>query len=189
MGWIFKPEDVKNYTRLQIVMDQVNYTCDKYTDKVVYGKQYGSACYLAVRTTNHETGESRTNGLVVLTSIRKDETCNFGTKYISEDMGPHYYCAPKKLIELLSPTDSEFANNWRQQCLANVKKSALRKKDADILRSLPETAIIKVGDPEGTRVMPYYFSGRRRYKIIGRWARLSTSYILNYGFEVEQTHK
>lgn len=189
MGWIFRPEDTHNYTRLQIVTDQVNYTCEKYTDKVVYGRQRGSVCYLAVRTTNHETNESVVNGLVVLTSIDSKSSFNFGTKYISETMGPHYYHAPKKLIEMLSPTDSKFANEWRQQCLSNVGKNTKRKKDAEILRSLPLGSVIRIADPAGTRVSPYMFSGHRRYKVLDRWARVTTSYILNFGFEVESTPK
>lgn len=185
MGWLFRMEDIHNYTRLQLVIDQVNYSCEQYTDKVVYGKQYGAVCYLAVKTTNHVTGESRTSGVVVLTSIRKNDTHNFGTKFISEGMGPHYYRAPKRLINMLSPTDSEFANEWRRQCLENVGKSTRRSKDAALLRSLPEGTIIRIGDPAGTRVAPHIFSGHRYYKLVDQWKRVSTSYVLNYGFTVE----
>lgn len=188
MGWLFKPADTKHNTRLQLVIDDINFSDDTATSKVIYGKQNGSVCYLAVNYKKHATGEEITYGLVALTAIDNRDFCNFGTKYISEDMGPNYFGAPKRLINLLSPTQSEYANNWRQECLANVGRTTKRAKDAEILRNLPLDTVIRVNDPSGTIVTPYIHQGKRCYKIVDRWARLSVKYILNYGFEVE-SHK
>lgn len=56
-------------------------------------------------------------GLVVLTDIYNGE---FGYKDMSEDMLPYYFDCPKEIIKLLSPTNNEYANQWRQRCLQNV---------------------------------------------------------------------
>lgn len=189
MGWLFTDECVKGESRLSIVRRRIESETEKFSWKAVYASQNGSVCYLAVRRTNKETGESIIYGLVVLTAIRSDDTYNFGMKEMSEDCGPNYYCAPKKLIAMLSPTDNKYALEWRKQCLENIRRTTCRKKDAEILRNLPQDTVIRVKDPHGTLVSPYMQSGRRRYKIIGRWARLSTYYILNYGYEIVESHE
>lgn len=185
MGWTFENADTLNHTRLQLVKEMCEWSNDDYSHKVAYAYQNGSVCYLAVRRTHLRTGESTVYGLVVLTAIRNDDYYNFGTKFIEESAGPCYYCAPKKLIAMLSPTVSNYANEWRKTCLENHQRRSSRKKEAALLRSLPLGSVIRVHDPIETRVTPYEHSGRRRYKIVGRWARMSTHVILNYGFTVE----
>lgn len=186
MGWTFREADVDNNTRLQLVMQEYDFEESRFISKVIYGSQNGSVCYLAVRRTSLITGESKVYGVVVLTAIDRKSDYNFGTKPISEDMGPHYYCAPKKLISLLSPTTSAWANEWRQQCLANVGKRNKRSRDARRLREFPCGTKLKLGDRNETRVVICEISGRRCYKIIDRWIRVPTKYVLNYGFTVER---
>lgn len=189
MGWLFKWADITNRSRLQIVCENIEEDNDKFSHKVVYGSQNGSVCYLACKRTEKSTGESIVYGLVVLTAIRSNEFCNFGMKEISEFCGPNYYCAPKKLIDMLSPTDHEWALEWRRQCVENSFRVTKRGKDAKILRELPLNTTIRVNDPSGTVVIPYLHCGKRRYKIVDQWARLSTKYILNYGFEIVSSNE
>jgi len=40
----------------------------------------------------------------------------FGVKEQSEDMGPYIARCPESILELLTPTESDWANKWRQQC-------------------------------------------------------------------------
>jgi len=53
-------------------------------------------------------------GLVVLVSIEKDEIY---WKEMDETVGPSYYNASKVIIDKLSPTDSQYAREWRENCL------------------------------------------------------------------------
>lgn len=51
---------------------------------------------------------------------------NFTYKALDDTVGPCETSCPKRIIDLLTPTDSKYASEWRQQCLANqpTRKSA-----------------------------------------------------------------
>lgn len=53
---------------------------------------------------------------------------NFRYKDISEEMGPCESNCPVRLLDKLSPTDSEYANNWRQRCRENASSKANGRK-------------------------------------------------------------
>lgn len=63
--------------------------------------------------------------IVILTNI---EDGFFYYKEISEDMGPCESDCPKAIIDLLSPTDCEYALEWRKRCLDNLAKKAAQSK-------------------------------------------------------------
>lgn len=62
--------------------------------------------------------ERQTFAVVTLTSISDGW---FYYKEISEDMGPCEDRCPNSILSLLSETDSEAANEWRDRCRANLK--------------------------------------------------------------------
>lgn len=69
--------------------------------------------YVAVKHT--EKGE--VFGLVVLAHHNPhDGKLMTHYKWMDETVGPFAYGASKKLISLLTPTDSENANEWRETC-------------------------------------------------------------------------
>lgn len=59
---------------------------------------------------------------------------NCCVKSMSEHDGPYYYNCPEKILKLLTPTDSEWANNWREKCWANVNFKKVVKKVGDVVR-------------------------------------------------------
>jgi len=61
-------------------------------------------------------------GVVIITKTNMRNHYNFSYKVINENMGPCYYNCPKKIIKMLSATDNEYANKWREMCL-NKKRS------------------------------------------------------------------
>lgn len=66
--------------------------------------------------------------LVVLTSIRDGQ---FFYKDMTDTMGPSECHCPVGIIKLLTPTDSQYANEWRQDCIDNAKaKANTTKKEA-----------------------------------------------------------
>lgn len=59
---------------------------------------------------------------------------NCCVKTMSEFEGPYYHNCPEKLLKLLTPTDSEWANTWREKCWANVNRKKVVKKVGDVVR-------------------------------------------------------
>lgn len=79
-------------------------------------------------------------GQVVLTQYFKDE---FRWKDMSEDMGPGYCDCPMSILSLLSPTESYYANEWRQRCIENNEKKKAARKNPESLSNLPVGATIQ----------------------------------------------
>jgi hypothetical protein len=49
----------------------------------------------------------------------KDPYYNFGYKDMDESLGPYCYNCPERILTLLTPTNSKYANEWRQNCRQN----------------------------------------------------------------------
>lgn len=91
--------------------------------------------------------EQQVFGVVFLTSIDNQDYYNFSYKDMDESMGPCYYDCPKGILDLLTPTDSEWANNWRTKCRERIEK----KNNPNALNKLPEGTVIKVTLPFDTQ--------------------------------------
>lgn len=89
----------------------------------------GEVYYAAMRSTR--TG--KVWALVVLTNV---ENYEFGYKDMDETVGPCYYDCPNSILNLLSPTDSDYAKEWRAKCRANKhkRKPSKQKDPQDALR-------------------------------------------------------
>lgn len=64
-------------------------------------------------------------GVVLLTYV--SDKNNFGYKAISETCGPCYYDCPKSILDVLTPTEDEYAQNWRRKCYENLMKPSISK--------------------------------------------------------------
>ena len=93
------------------------------------------------------TNEQEVFGAVFLTSTDNKDSFNFSYKAMDESYGPCYYDCPKRILDLLTPTDNEYANNWRAKCKETIEK----KKNPNALNNLPEGTIIKVTLPFNTQ--------------------------------------
>ena len=96
----------------------------------------GSTYYAAIRRTDKETGESHVFGCVCLTSVDMKDYFNFSYKDMEESMGPYNYDCPASILDLLSPTDNEYALNWRQKCRE-------KKSSKNTLGKLPVGTVIE----------------------------------------------
>lgn len=76
---------------------------------------------------------------VVLAHTNSRDYFNFGVKTMGESSGPCEDHCPASILSLLSPTDSEYANNWRERCRKNIEA----KKDPHALKNLPVGAVIR----------------------------------------------
>lgn len=81
--------------------------------------------YGAVERYDKITQESVVIGVVALT--RMDREGYFMVKTMEETSGPYSYECPESILKLLSPTDNEWANQWRENCRAvGHRKNELR---------------------------------------------------------------
>lgn len=87
-------------------------------DSVLKSAMVGSTYYAALRV-ERPGEEDKIVAVVCLTSTRmNDRAYNFGYKEMDETMlgkGCYAKC-PKTILKLLTPTDNETANEWRQSC-------------------------------------------------------------------------
>jgi hypothetical protein len=112
MGWLAEPISktikTKAFIEHQIKTELTAYELVKIVEGVNEGGY--KPFFVALKTS-----EGKVFGVVFLTQRKNG---NLAIKTISEDEGP-FQLAPASFIELLSPTKSEFAQAWRERCVAN----------------------------------------------------------------------
>ncbi len=82
--------------------------------------------YAAVEKVHKETGERQVWAAVIkVTQTRGDY--GFCYKDMDETEGPCYYDCPAKILDLLTPTDSAYANEWRAKCREKLAMAAERR--------------------------------------------------------------
>ena len=114
--------------------------CDKYFTytnspyEVLKSSMVGTTYYAAIK-----------KGDIVFAAIFLTSTngWDFGYKDMDETMLPFYFDCPFSILNLLTETDNEWANRWRQRC---KDKAAMKKKQVK-LGSLPIGTIIEASCP------------------------------------------
>lgn len=143
MGWDYT--HATHYTktgaidRKAEVDKHFNWSNDAQKVEVVRSCMVGGTYYAAVKMTTLSTQEEKTIAAVALTHADSKDYFNFGVKIMDESMGPCEDRCPASILSLLSPTDSEYANNWRERCRKNIES----KKDPHTLKNLPVGAVIR----------------------------------------------
>lgn len=149
MGWDYT--HATHYTakgtidRKAEIDEHFNWNSPKTEVEIVKSYMVGSTYYAALRVTNKETGNIEITAEVVLTRTDSREYFNFGMKSISEDMGPAEDRCPASILKLLSPTDNEYAIDWRERCRKNIEA----KKNPHTLSNLPIGAVIRFTNWKG----------------------------------------
>lgn len=115
--------------------------------RVLKSTMIGSIYYAAVETTAESvkltTGERIYVELpeeereiwaaIFLTSTDMKDYFNFNYKDMDETCGPCECDCPKGILDLLTPTEHEYANEWRNRCRAKLEQ----KKKGNPLNKLP----------------------------------------------------
>ena len=98
------------------------------TNRVLKSAMVGSTYYAAVETKT-VTGERQVWAAVFLTcgKTRHDHT-EWGYRDMDETMGPNESKCPASILALLTPTDSQWANEWRERCRKNLASAAERRR-------------------------------------------------------------
>ena len=137
MGWTFYHVDSWDLDRKAEIDKKYNWEEDGQSVKVLKSAMVGSTWYGALQVDNGESVEVTAE--VVLTALDNKEYFNFGYKEMGETCGPHKAECPVGILKLLTPTDSEWANQWRERCW----KYHEAKKSPDALKNLPYGAEIR----------------------------------------------
>lgn len=99
------------------------------THKVLKSSMVGSVYYAAV-TTEKPGQPTVVWAAVFLTCGRvKHDGCIWGYKDMDETMHPYYYDCPAGILALLTPTDNDSANEWRERCRRRIAERAERRKN------------------------------------------------------------
>ena len=141
MGWTsYRVEPT--YKNGKVFIDR-KAECDGHFDKnrckILKSVMVGSTYYAAVAVDNEVIAA------VTLTRVDNKEYCNFSYKGMDETMGPCEDNCPKGILDLLTPTDDEYANDQRKRCYENLKK----KRDPNALGNLPIGSVIKYKGYDG----------------------------------------
>ena len=183
----------KGYNRSSVVDRKAE--CDAYWEeglnrghfKVVKSRMIGSTYYGAIRGLKkcigkNETGEyqytdippaeQETLAVVFLTSVYMKDYYNFSYKDMDESVGPCYYDCPKSILDILSPTNNEFAKEWRRKCYEKIEKN----KNPNSLSKLPEDSVIQVTLPWETK---YHKEGDVVKLVKIKWNKRTRWFVLN----------
>ena len=155
--------------------------------KLIKSAMYGSTYYGAIQKTNDDTKESEVFAVVVLTSVENNKFFNISYKDMDETMLPFYYDCPESILKLLTPTDNENANIWREKCRKRNKDKKVLAKHEPII--LTVKAPLLSGHKPGDRVKLHWDGWGQNWFYTDGVYRYSTKTILNHGFEVDTDYQ
>lgn len=119
--------------------------------EVLKSAMVGSTYYAAVKRTKFATETepelSSVFAVICLTSTNMKDYYNFSYKDMDESCGPYQCDCPKGILDLLTPTENEYALEWRKACYENLAK----KKNPNALNKLPVGTVIQVIMPFDTK--------------------------------------
>lgn len=192
MGWISKKSSFyTNGTVDRKAECDDMYTFDIIEDDKIVGKQTvlksaqkGSIYYAAVRQQRFDKGTNIVGAVIVRTSVNKREYFDFSYKSMTENMAPFYYDCPVGILKLLTPTENEYALQWRENCYSKIEQN----KNPDSLKNLPVGTEIKIILPYPTQnhkegeeitLIKRYRGWSSKYK---NWFEKGTSRYFSNGF-------
>ena len=117
MGWTYTYKErgisVKDFFAHEFDYQKSDEEGGKY-GKVVDCSASLSEAYLAYEIGDHN-GKQRVIAIVCLMHHAPKSAYNLGYKDMDESMGPYNYNCPKRILDLLTPTEYEQAREWRQK--------------------------------------------------------------------------
>lgn len=122
--------------------------------EVLKSAMVGSTYYAAVR---NKDGEVWAAVFLTCGRTRHDGTA-WGYKDMDETMGPNEDKCPASILALLTPTDSEWANEWRERCRKNIARAAEIRKHGPLPLYAPTGVRIMVHKQSWLITSDYYVS-------------------------------
>ena len=121
MGWLYM-QSLKGHSGPRQYLDaQFTFERPEATSKVLWSALVGMRVYYAaVEQIRIASGEREVWALIFLVRYnpRDREGYIFGYNDMEESMGPHECDCPETILDLLTPTDRPYAQQWRARCRA-----------------------------------------------------------------------
>ena len=126
MGWLSMRDTGRFANARAYLDDQFTYARDDHRLTVLKSSMVGSTYYAAAERGEAE-GARSVFAIVCLTFTRPNarDGYTFGYKDMTEHMGPAESDCPASILDLLTPIEGEWPNNWRDRCRANIAKRRL----------------------------------------------------------------
>ena len=129
MGWTFYNIERDEHGRVPVKKE-----CDRIINAepskcVLASSMHGSTYYAAVK----DYDSNSVFGMVILTQKGNDLHGNFGFKAMNETCGPYYYDCSQKILDLLTPTNDLWANEWREGCKERLEQKRKAKEISKLL--------------------------------------------------------
>lgn len=121
------------------------------TNKVLKSAMVGSVYYAAVQTDKPGRESSVWAAVFLTCGMVKHDGCIWGYKDMDETVGPCESKCPASILALLTPTDSQWANEWRERCRKNIAEAAERRKNGP--RPLYAPKGVEVRDERGSWIL------------------------------------
>ena len=115
MGWTGRAYyGTTRKERLEKMLEVYNWEDESQKVETIDAVLIGTTAYAAVKRTKKATGESDVSGHVILSHM--GNKYELVTKEMSENVGPGHYDCPRRILDKLTATDSEWAQEWRRKC-------------------------------------------------------------------------
>lgn len=95
--------------------------------RIVACSTKGGVFYAAVENNDRAAYKPGETWALVVLIQRGRGWWNFHYKEMSEESGPYEAHAPASVLDALSPTDHDYATEWRAKCRANLTRDAEAK--------------------------------------------------------------
>ncbi|CCW17297.1 hypothetical protein EBBID32_16360 [Sphingobium indicum BiD32] len=146
MGWLFMPftsmgghASAKSYLDAQLTYENTIEDDTKRGLRVLASSCPGNRTYYAAVQEMADGVPGSVFAVVCLVrwNPRSRDGHQFGYKDMTENAGPCEADCPAMILDLLTPTDHQYARDWRARCRANLARRARKLSDGDRIR-LPE---------------------------------------------------
>ena len=121
MGWTYSHKP-KWQTVQSFLEERFNCVNESGSWKILKCKSSIREAYIALEVI-HTGQPRRVVGVVCLLGYDKKSHYNFGYKDMDEGMGPYSYNCPAEILDMLTPTDNEYALKWREKCRETLRKN------------------------------------------------------------------
>jgi len=110
MGWSF----THGASKQDIVADLTKtWESDTIRSETIAKSLNGNRLWFVVEHTSKVDGTK--SRFIALSLLACDRSYGYGSKDMSEDCGPCYYDCPLKFLDMAPPSDSQFAEGWRDK--------------------------------------------------------------------------
>lgn len=124
MGWSYgpKPDNVKEYFIKQFTHSREGFS-QKCLDIAIVNLK---TVYAAIEQVDRDGIKNVSAAIIAINFITKKEygfkSTEFGYKDMDESMGCSQTECPERILKLLTPTDNEYAREWREACWSRINK-------------------------------------------------------------------